>query len=159
MTLNTPEQWMAHALLEAKKALMHNEIPVGAVIVKDNKLIGHGFNQVIMGTDPSAHAEVVALRKAAENQQNYRLLNSDIYVTLEPCMMCLGAMIHARIRKLFFATNQPKTGIICSKGSLHKMDFLNHRLVVEGNILADQASSILKNFFKKKRMTKNNNNY
>lgn len=148
---------MAYALLEAKKAQAHNEVPVGAVIVRDNQIIGKGFNQVIMNNDPTAHAEIVALRGAALNEQNYRLPECDLYVTLEPCMMCLGAMVHARIRTLYFATNEPKAGAACSKAHLHTLPFLNHSLNVEGGILADKASDMLKAFFKQRRLYKKYN--
>ncbi|WP_440617546.1 tRNA adenosine(34) deaminase TadA [Cysteiniphilum sp. 6C5] len=157
MTLINKEQWMAYALLEAKKAQEHNEIPVGAIIVRDNQIIGQGFNQMIMRHDPTAHAEMVALRKAAQTMQNYRLPECDLYVTLEPCMMCLGAMVHARIRTLYFATKEPKAGVACSQALLHTQPFLNHRLNVEGGILADEASDMLKAFFNERRLQKKHN--
>ena len=154
MSLITKEAWMAYALLEAEKAQVHHEVPVGAVIVKENQMIGKGFNQVIMNNDPTAHSEIVALRQAAHTMQNYRLPECDLYVTLEPCMMCLGAMVHARIRTLYFATKESKAGVICSKAHLHTLPFLNHYLNVEGGILTDEASDILKAFFKERRLQK-----
>ncbi|WP_119328292.1 tRNA adenosine(34) deaminase TadA [Cysteiniphilum halobium] len=157
MSLNTKEQWMAYALLEAEKAQVHNEVPVGAVIVRNNKIIGQGFNQMIMNNDPTAHAEMVALRQAAQVIQNYRLPECDLYVTLEPCMMCLGAMVHARIRTLYFGTKEPKAGVICSKASFYTLPFLNHYLNVEGGVLASKASDILKAFFKQRRLQKKYN--
>ncbi|GGG01730.1 tRNA-specific adenosine deaminase [Cysteiniphilum litorale] len=158
MSLMTKEQWMAYALLEAKKAQEHNEVPVGAIIVKDNQIIGRGFNQMIMNNDPTAHAEIIALRGAAQMMQNYRLPECDLYVTLEPCMMCLGAMVHARIRTLYFATKEPKAGVACSKAQLHTEPFLNHYLNVEGGILADDASDMLKAFFNERRLQKKHSN-
>lgn len=158
MKLNTSKKWMTHALLAAEKALAYGEVPVGAVIVKDDKIIEQGFNQMIMNNDPTAHAEIIALRKTAQTIQNYRLPECDLYVTLEPCMMCLGAMIHARIRTLYFATTEPKAGAACSKASLHTLPFLNHYLSVEGGILANEASQMLKAFFKTKRLQKRHNN-
>lgn len=143
---------MVCALLEAEKAQEHNEVPVGAVIVRDNRIIGRGFNQMIMSNDPTAHAEMIALRDAGQTMQNYRLPECDLYVTLEPCMMCLGAMVHARIRTLYFATKELKAGVACSQAHLHMQPFLNHRLNVEGGILAGEASDMLKAFFKERRL-------
>jgi tRNA(adenine34) deaminase len=154
MSVNEHQKWMMEALLQAEEALKLDEVPVGAVIVKDNHIIGRGFNQLITQSDPSAHAEMVALRDASSYQNNYRLPECDIYVTLEPCMMCLGAMVHARIRKLYFATTEPKAGVICSQGCLHEMPFLNHRMEVEAGILKDDASNLLSAFFKNKRAEK-----
>lgn len=152
MSSNLSRHWMELALLEAKKALKNDEVPVGAIVVKDNKIIGRGFNQVIKTSDPTAHAEIVALREASKHESNYRLLNCCIYVTLEPCMMCLGAIIHARITELHFATKEPKAGVICSHGPLYTMPFLNHRLSVKNGILRNESQFLLKNFFKQKKI-------
>ncbi|WP_116963289.1 tRNA adenosine(34) deaminase TadA [Fastidiosibacter lacustris] len=151
MSLPEHEKWMQVALQQAKKALQYDEVPVGAVIVLNNEIIGTGFNQVIRLSDPTAHAEIIALRQAGMAKHNYRLPECDIYVTLESCMMCLGAMVHARLRCVYFATTEPKAGVICSQAHLHQSNFLNHRLDVQGGVLMKEASQLLKDFFKKKR--------
>ena len=124
---------------------------VGAVIVRDQHCIGQGHNCPIKACDPSAHAEINALREAGNTVQNYRLTNSTLYVTLEPCAMCVGAMLHARIARLVFATCDLKTGAISSAISLLNAPYHNHRITVEHGLLADVASEQLKNFFKRRR--------
>ncbi|WP_119342739.1 tRNA adenosine(34) deaminase TadA [Facilibium subflavum] len=151
---NQHEFFMKQALCEAEKAQANNEVPIGAVVVRDNQVIGCGFNQVIMSCDPTAHAEVVALRQAAETVGNYRLVDCQLYVTLEPCMMCLGAMVHARLSHVYYATNEPKAGVVCSQAHLHEASFLNHRLNITGGILADKASKLLRDFFRQRRLAK-----
>lgn len=146
-------KWMSEALVCALYAQSIGEVPVGAVCVLDNKLISKGWNQVITSCDPTAHAEVVALRKAAEAVENYRLLDVDLYVTLEPCLMCAGAMIHSRINQLIYAANDPKTGVIESKIQLLEYSFLNHRPKVISGIKEKEASDLLTQFFKAKRQT------
>ena len=123
------EDYMKEALDLARKALLKGEVPVGAIIVLNNKIIGRGYNQSIATNDPSAHAEVVALRDAGNTCKNYRLNKATIYTTLEPCLMCTGALIHSRIKDVIFSTRDPKSGVIVSNGNLlRKMTFLNHSL-------------------------------
>ena len=146
------KNWMQHALLLAKMAEQQNEVPVGAVIVLNDQIIGEGWNQPISSNDPTAHAEIMALRDAGKNIGNYRLLNASMYVTLEPCAMCAGAIIHARLGKLVYAVEDPKTGACGSVFNLLQIDELNHRVEVERGILADECQSLIQTFFKKKRM-------
>jgi len=149
--IKTDEDWMRHALQLAEKAGREGEVPVGAILVIDNELIAEGHNQPITMHDPSAHAEMQVLRKAAQNIQNYRLLNSTLYVTLEPCVMCFGAMVHARISRLVYAAPDPKTGVIHSAAQLLELPFLNHRYAVKGGILAEESASLLRRFFQDRR--------
>ena len=141
------EKWMRIAIEEAKLAMKESEIPVGAVLVQNNKLIAQAHNQSINKNDPTAHAEIEVLRKAGEYKKNYRLNGSTLYVTLEPCAMCLGAMVHARIEKLVFGAFDPKTGVCCSSDILTNANFFNHKIVIEGGILEKKCSDALKNFF------------
>lgn len=143
---------MRHALSLAQQAEAAGEVPVGAVIVKNNKLISESFNQPVAAHDASAHAEIRALREAGRMLQNYRIPETTLYVTLEPCAMCAGAMIHARIERLVFAAFDPKTGAAGSLFNLLNDDRLNHKVRVEGGVLADEAGSMLKAFFKTKRL-------
>jgi len=142
---------MRHALSLAQKAEVAGEVPVGAVIVKDNTLISEAFNQPIGTHDATAHAEICALREAGRRLQNYRLPGATLYVTLEPCPMCAGAMIHARIERLVFAAFDPKTGAAGSLMNLLGDNGLNHQVKVDGGLLASQASAQLLAFFKKRR--------
>lgn len=148
------EFWMQQALAEAEKAYSIGEVPVGAVIVADNKCIGKGHNKSIIDNDPSAHAEVVAIRDASRNIENYRITNSTIYVTLEPCLMCIGAIIHARITKVVFSASDPKTGVLRSQINCCELPFINHVPLVEHGVLEEESSSLLKKFFKEKRSKK-----
>lgn len=149
--LKPPEYWMNLALEQAKLAGINNEIPVGAVIVKDNKLIATGYNSSIKNHDSSAHAEIIAMRAASNLLANYRLTNCDLYVTLEPCMMCLGNIIHARINKLYYGASDPKTGSLGGLIDLTQHYKTNHNIQIFKNILAEQCSLILKDFFKIRR--------
>ena len=142
---------MRRALELADKAAALDEVPVGALVVRDNALLGEGWNQVISAADPSAHAEVVALRAAARHVGNYRLSGATLYVTLEPCTMCSGAMVHARIERLVFAATEPKAGVVCSRGQLLDEPWLNHRVEWEGGVLAEASSARLQDFFKARR--------
>ena len=126
-------------------------MPVGAVLVKEGVVIGEGWNQAITQSDPTAHAEVVAIRQAAQCIENYRLSGSVLYVTLEPCVMCLGAMIHARVDRLVFAAREPKSGAILSGFTLLDEQVFNHKMEVVEGILAKEASELLTSFFRKKR--------
>jgi tRNA(adenine34) deaminase len=144
------EFFMRQALAEAQKSLKKEEVPVGAVLVFEKKIVSRGHNEPIAKNDPTAHAEMVAMRKAGSKSKNYRLAGCDLYVTLEPCAMCLGAAVHARIRKLVFGATDPKSGAVESvmKFPLERM---NHRVEVVGGVLAAECSQILRDFFKKKR--------
>ncbi len=143
--------FMEEALIEAKKALKKGEVPIGAVVVLEEDVIGRGYNQPITKNDPTAHAEIMALRDAAMNLKNYRLKDTLVYTTLEPCLMCAGALVHARIKKLIYSASDPKSGVIESNGNLIQSAFLNHKISYEGGILKEESSEILKNFFLKKR--------
>ncbi len=145
------ELWMRRALELADRAEGEGEVPIGAVVVRDGQLLGEGWNQVISTADPTAHAEIVALRDAARAVGNYRLPGSVLYVTLEPCTMCAGAMIHARVEKLIFAAKEPKAGVVCSTCSLLDEPRYNHRVSWQGGVLAEESSQRLKAFFKSRR--------
>ena len=142
---------MRYALKLAEYAEHQGEVPVGAVLVKDNLLIAEGWNQPISTHDPSAHAEMVAMRKAGYTLSNYRLTDTTMYVTLEPCIMCVGAMIHARIKRLVYAANEPKTGAVCSAFELLSDEKHNHQIEVVGGVLAEESRQLLQNFFKHRR--------
>ena len=146
------EQFMALALAQAQLAWDRGEVPVGAVVVKDGEVIATGFNQPISGHDPTAHAEIVALRAAADKLGNYRLPGCELYVTLEPCIMCSGAMMHARLARVIYAATDPKTGACGSVVNLFDEPSLNHHTDVVGGVLADRASSLLRAFFAERRL-------
>jgi tRNA(adenine34) deaminase len=147
-----PEQdYMQLALQQARHAWTMGEVPVGAVVVKDGEVIAVGFNQPIGRHDPTAHAEIVALRAAAEKLGNYRLPGCELYVTLEPCIMCAGAMMHARLARVVYAAPDPKTGAAGSVLNLFEQEKLNHHTAVEGGLLADEASAMLRAFFAERR--------
>lgn len=145
------DDWMLLALEQAKLAEEAGEVPVGAVIVREGELLAVGFNQPISGHDPTAHAEIVALRSAAEKSGNYRLSGCDLYVTIEPCSMCLGAMIHARIAHLYFGAREPRAGAAVSNLGLHKFDGFNHRLEIDEGFRSEECSSLIQGFFRQKR--------
>lgn len=147
----TDEQWMRHAIRLAQRAEQQGEVPVGAVLVLENRCIAEGWNQPIQSHDPSAHAEIVALRQAGQNLQNYRLLNTTLYVTLEPCVMCMGAIAHARVKRLVFGAPDPKRGAVCHALQLCDAKFLNHHISWQGDILASDCAELLTDFFKAKR--------
>jgi len=153
--MNKDEKWMQIALNEANLAMKENEIPVGAVLVKNNKLIAQSHNQPIRTNDPTAHAEIELLRKAGEQQKNYRLIGSTIYVTLEPCTMCFGAMVHARIERIVFGASDFKTGVCGSCINLNKENFFNHNIAITGGVLENESSELLKLFFKSRRDNQN----
>lgn len=144
-------QWMREALSLARQAASAGEVPVGAVVVKDGQIIGSGYNQPISRHDPTAHAEVMALRDAAQRSGNYRLTNCDLYVTLEPCCMCVGAIMHARIARVFYGAVDPKTGACGSVVNLFAETCLNHHAEVVGGILAQESAQVLKEFFAQRR--------
>ena len=142
---------MRAALAEAAKAAALDEVPIGAVIVSEGAIIGAGFNQPISSHDPTAHAEVVALRAAAAAAGNYRLTGATMYVTVEPCLMCVGAMVHARIGLVVFGATEPKAGAIQSMTRAHELAGLNHRLEVHGGVCAEESRALLHAFFKDRR--------
>jgi len=143
--------FMRAAITEAEKARDSGEIPVGAVVTLSGDIIGQGSNRTIQDCDPSAHAEIVAIRQAAKQAENHRLNGATIYVTLEPCAMCVGAMIQARVRRLVFGAYDPKAGAVGSVLDLSESKELNHRVEVNGGLLEEECASILKEFFKTKR--------
>lgn len=145
------EKFMARALELAHHAKSRDEVPVGAVLVKDNQIIGEGFNQPITLSDPTAHAEIVALRSAAKAIGNYRLVNTTLYVTLEPCAMCLSAMVHARIQRLVFAATDPKTGAVCSATHLLDAPFFNHKIQWSQGPYVAESVKLLRAFFQERR--------
>ncbi|MGA0114193.1 MAG: tRNA adenosine(34) deaminase TadA [Burkholderiales bacterium] len=142
---------MLEALLLAAQAAAAGEVPVGAVVVKDGTIIGRGYNQPISGADPTAHAEVVAMRDASKALGNYRLIDCDLYVTLEPCVMCAGAIMHARIRRVVFGARDSKTGACGSAIDLFAQPHLNHHAEVSGGFLAAESVALLQNFFATRR--------
>lgn len=148
------ENFMRLAIEQAKLAESHNEIPVGAVVVYEGEVIAQGFNQAIMLSDPSAHAEMMAIRSAGQVLNNYRLLGCTLYVTLEPCPMCAGLLVHSRINRLVYASQDLKTGAAGSAFSLVENEKHNHQISVESGLLAKECSSMLSNFFKKRRTEK-----
>lgn len=143
--------FLKHAIELAKKAEKQGEVPIGAVLVCENKIIGEGFNQCISLSDPTAHAEIIALRKAGAYLKNYRLINTTLYTTLEPCLMCANAIIHARISKLVFGAFDSKNGAICSCIKALDLPYLNHKIKYQGGILENECSALLIQFFKNKR--------
>ena len=143
--------WMARALELAQQAEAEGEVPVGALIIKDNKILGEGWNHPIISHDPTAHAEIHALRAACQQVQNYRLPGSTLYVTLEPCVMCAGAIVHARIERLVFAAKEPKAGAAGSCFDVFNTQQLNHLVSCEQGVLAEQSSTLLRNFFRSRR--------
>ncbi len=144
--------WMQHALALANRAGEEGEVPVGAVIVKDGQLLGEGWNRTINHNDPSAHAEILALRDAGERLGNYRLPGCSLYVTLEPCVMCAGAMLHARLEHLYFGAGDPKTGALGGTFDLYADYSHNHRVTTHQGLLKNECSSLLKEFFRSRRL-------
>ena len=145
------ERWMREALALAREAQTHGEVPVGAVVVRDGAVLGAGYNRPIMSNDPTAHAEIVALRAAAAAAGNYRLPGAELYVTVEPCLMCAGALVHARIARLVFGATEPKSGAVASTGQALEANGLNHRVSVSSGVLADDCAAMLKAFFLARR--------
>lgn len=144
-------EYMRHALVLAEQAQAAGEVPVGAVVVKDGEIIGRGFNAPISRHDPSAHAEIQALRDAAERVGNYRLVDCELFVTLEPCLMCAGAMMHARIARVVYGASDFKTGACGSVLDVFAEQRLNHHTAVQGGVLAEECSAMLSNFFAQRR--------
>ncbi|MGD8785355.1 MAG: tRNA adenosine(34) deaminase TadA [Thioalkalispiraceae bacterium] len=144
--------WMQRAIELAHLADSHGEVPVGAVLVKDDQIIGEGYNAPISTNDPTAHAEIHALRDAAQHLGNYRLLNTTLYVTLEPCLMCVGAIVHARVGEVVFGASEPKTGAAGSVFDVLTSPAHNHQVALRGGILAAECAQLLKDFFQRRRL-------
>lgn len=151
MQAELDRQFMQQALNQAKLAAKAGEVPVGAVLVRDGQIISTGFNQPISNSDPSAHAEMMALRSAALNDSNYRLPGTTLYVTLEPCTMCAGAMLHARVDRVVFGAPDPKTGAAGSVLDIFSEKQINHQTQVEGGIMGEECGQVLRDFFKERR--------
>lgn len=149
--MKTDEEWMQHAIVLAAKAEAAGEIPVGAVVVIDDQIVGEGWNQSIMNHDPSAHAEMLAIRAAGAKIGNYRLLDATLYVTLEPCAMCAGLLVHARVKRVVYGTTDLKTGACGSVMDLVRHPTLNHQMLVDGGVLAGLCAQQLSDFFKRRR--------
>jgi tRNA(adenine34) deaminase len=145
------ERFMREALRLAAQAAEAGEVPVGAVVVKDGEIVGRGYNRPITTSDPTAHAEVVAMRDAAARLANYRLVGCELYVTLEPCVMCVGAMVHARIKRIVYGTRDPKTGACGSIVDLPGLATFNHHGIYEGGVMAAESAEILRRFFAARR--------
>ena len=145
------ERWMREALAEARLAGGRGEVPVGAVVVLDGAVVGRGSNQPILATDPTAHAEIVALRGAARTAGNYRLTGAALYVTVEPCLMCAGALVHARIGRLVFGAAEPKAGAVRSTMRALDHPALNHRVEVAGGVLEPECTELIQAFFAERR--------
>ena len=145
------EYFMREALALAAQGALMGEVPVGAVLVQGGRIVGRGYNCPISRHDPSAHAEMVAVRDAALAVQNYRLPNSTLYVTLEPCSMCAGLIVHSRILRVVYGASEPKAGVVASRGQFFEQGFLNHRVLVEGGVLAEECGAVLSEFFRLRR--------
>ena len=148
------EAWMRHAIRLAQRAEEAGEVPIGALLVKNNQLIAEGWNRPISHCDPTAHAEIIAIRKAGQVLNNYRLIDTTLYVTLEPCVMCMGAIAHGRIQRLVFGAYDPKRGAVCHALNLSDADFLNHTVNWQGGVLETETSALLSDFFHAKRLLK-----
>ena len=148
---NPDELWMEEALRQAQRALEAGEVPVGAVVVCDGQIVSRGFNRNLQDDDPTAHAEVVALRQAAQAIGNHRLLECEMYATLEPCPMCAGALVHARLRRLVYGADDPKAGAVHSVLPVLNHPALNHRMQIEGGVLAGRCGEMLQSFFRGRR--------
>ncbi len=144
-------EWMRHAIRLAQRAEQQGEVPVGALLVQGERCIAEGWNQPIQLNDPTAHAEIVALRKAGQALNNYRLIDTTLYVTLEPCVMCMGAIAHARVTRLVFGAYDPKRGAVCHALQLSDAPFLNHRVEWLGGVLEADCADLLSDFFKARR--------
>lgn len=149
--MNNDHRWMQHALQLAQEAAQKGEVPVGALIVKDNECIARAYNQPICAKDPSAHAEIVALRQAGQHLDNYRLIDTTLYVTLEPCAMCAAALIHARVKRVVFGAKDLRTGAAGSILDLFGMSYWNHRVEVTGGLCAEESAKLLRDFFAQRR--------
>jgi tRNA(adenine34) deaminase len=149
--LNSDEFWMEEALREAQRALLAGEVPVGAVVLCDGKIVGRGSNRNLTDSDPTAHAEIVALREAGGAIGNHRLVGCEFYATVEPCAMCAGALVHARIRRLVYGADDPKAGAIHSVFEVVNHPRLNHQMEIQGGVLAGRCAELLQSFFRERR--------
>ena len=149
--MDNEQLYMSQALELAREAFAVGEVPVGALVVKDNKVIGRGYNQSIKNSDPTAHAEVIALRDAANTLKNYRLSGCELYVTIEPCAMCVGAMVHARIQRVIFGAIEPRAGALVSQLKMMDMPHFNHNFDWQGGILESECGALMKEFFRDRR--------
>ena len=145
------EQFMRRALELAKCAADAGEVPVGAVLVRDGEIVGEGYNSTITASDPSAHAEMVAIRAAGQRLGNYRLSDTTLYVTIEPCAMCAGAIVHARVARLVYAAPEPRAGAVASQQEFLSESYLNHRVEVCGGVLEDDGAALIQSFFRARR--------
>ena len=154
--MEKPEQidmhWMKRAIDLAKQAQLIGEVPIGAILIAGSQILGEGFNQPISSNDPTAHAEIVAIRAAAKIRNNYRLPDTTLYVTIEPCTMCIGAILHARISNLVFGAREPRAGGVVSQTELLNAEHYNHQVKVKEGVMAEQCTLLLKQFFKDKRL-------
>lgn len=150
--------WMQHALDLANRAELEGEVPVGAVVVLNDEIVGEGWNRPIIDNDPTAHAEIMALRSAAKKLNNYRLLDTTLYVTLEPCIMCSGAIIHSRVKRVVYGAQDPKAGAVNSAFTILGTDCLNHKVNVDSGTMAEECGQVLTEFFKNKRQEKKRKN-
>jgi tRNA(adenine34) deaminase len=149
--MNEDEKWMSLALEQARKAEEEGEVPVGAILVKDGLLIAKAHNQPISTNDPTAHAEIQLIRAAGKKLKNYRLTGTSLYVTLEPCAMCLGAIMHARIERIVFGAHDPKTGVCGSSENLMDAKCFNHKINLVSGVMENESKQLLKNFFNSRR--------
>ena len=149
--MNEDEKWMQIAIQEATKAEEMGEVPVGAILVKDDLIIARAHNKPISTNDPTAHAEIHLLRAAGEELKNYRLPGTSLYVTLEPCAMCLGAIMHARIERVVFGAHDPKTGVCGSSENFMEASCFNHKIDIASGVLENESKQLLKNFFNSRR--------
>ena len=149
--MSSDKIYMSQALELAKQAAKAGEVPVGAIVVADDQVIGQGYNRSITNCDPTAHAEIVALRDAAKFIGNYRLVDCDLYVTIEPCAMCVGAMVHARIRRVIFGALEPRAGALVSQLKLMDKSYFNHSIEWQGGVLEQDCAGLIKDFFKCRR--------
>ena len=148
------QYFMREALALAAQGALLGEVPVGAVVVQNGEIIGRGYNCPISGSDPSAHADMVAIRDAAKALDNYRLPGSTLYVTLEPCSMCAGLIVHSRVARVVYGALEPKAGIVQSQGQFFSQVFLNHRVLFEGGVLGEECGTMLSEFFRMRRAAK-----
>ncbi|RMP84453.1 MULTISPECIES: tRNA adenosine(34) deaminase TadA [Pseudomonas syringae group] len=148
------QDFMREALALAAQGALLGEVPVGAVVVQNGEIIGRGYNCPISASDPSAHAEMVAIRDAARALDNYRLPGSTLYVTLEPCSMCAGLIVHSRVARVVYGALEPKAGIVQSQGQFFSQGFLNHRVLFEGGVLGAECGAMLSEFFRMRRVAK-----
>jgi tRNA(adenine34) deaminase len=151
MRVSEDAAWMQLALEQAALAARAGEVPVGALVIKDGQILGQGYNRTLLENDPTAHAEIVALRQAAARLGNYRLVGCEMFVTIEPCSMCAGALVHARLARLVYGASDPKAGAVASVLQVLNHPSLNHKMTVQSGVLVDQCSALLQNFFREKR--------